>query len=846
MSRVNTDPRLWLSRDSRWKPVFEGWRFGVFVSIIAVTACLVAELIMLACAVAFNKPGGNKHGIGVLYTGGCKNVERSATLLAIPINIISTILVATSNYVMQCLSAPTRKDIDRAHAAGSYLNIGISSVHNLIHNVSWKSALWLVLVITTIPIHLLLNSAFFGALEANNYGVLVATEDWQTKAIIQGGTEYSLGSWVGQGSSFNDTLSGAQVALTDQFALSMWGLARSSELHLLSEYDCFKQYSKQLQSTQSNLVIVTKETTGTYTTMPALTASNVDEGYVDPYTAFKLPDAVGLSLNPYSGNGVLMLNESGHWQHGIVTANNSGGLSLFATDYVSDVPGVRSIWSAFDYHYWMFVKQLDYDFNKSEILRAGQWSPTSWLCPPEDVIAGGQTCTSGKNAKAPNPWLVTPQKFEVDHCLSEKVDEQCSLQYSFTILIIVICCDIAKVLAMCAALWLVSERPLATIGDAIASFLESPDPHTAGCCLTEQIQARTACHKSPFRWVRWRSGIQNQKYQHANRTFAEKIGPAAMVWKQKVVRWYAVPSKSRWVAFGILYVGLLAASIAVLAIGIRDMSQLGIDTPFNQGFGSINPNVSARSRRPPVLGGILSVLTSSQAVFTYPGAFSIFGNNSSSPEYTVVQTDKQQTLFADVITVNTPQILFSTLYFLYNGMFTTMVTAHEWSMFASTRKSLRVSEPKKGQRSTYWLQLPWKYSLPLLSISILLHWLVSRSLFLVRINVYGWDGSQQTDRDISAAGYSPLAILIVILIVIVSWIVMMVAGWKKVKPGIPVCGTNSVAIAAACHYAGEEDPNVVQRGLRWGVTDEPDGDKPGHCSMSDGDVGRPVEGSVYM
>ena len=57
------------------------------------------------------------------------------------------------------------------------------------------------------------------------------------------------------------------------------------------------------------------------------------------------------------------------------------------------------------------------------------------------------------------------------------------------------------------------------------------------------------------------------------------------------------------------------------------------------------------------------------------------------------------------------------------------------------------------------------------------------------------------------------------------------------------------AIAAACHYAGDDDhddQDIVQRGLRWGVTKEPDGQKPGHCSMSDGDVGRPIEGSMYM
>ena len=548
---------------------------------------------MLACAVAFNKPEGDKHGIGVLYTGACKNVERSATLLAIPINVISTILVATSNYVMQCLSAPTRKDIDRAHAAGSYLNIGISSVHNLIHNVSWKSGLWIVLVITTVPIHLLLNSAFFAALQANNYGVLVATEGWQTQEFTVDQETLTFSEWVGGESTFNGTAgTPEQTALTDAFALSVWDLSESQDMEVLPKEECFKRYSKQLQSTSSNVVVVTKESTGKYATLPAFVSSD-DTGYVDPYTGFDLPDAVGLSLNPYSGNGVLILNESGHWQHGIVFANDSGGLYLFAGDYAYRVPGVRSAWSAFDYHYWVFAKQLEYDFNNSEILRAGQWNPTSWLCPAEDIIAGGQTCTSGKNAKVPDPWLVTPEKFEVDHCLSQKVDEQCSLQYSFTILIIVICCDIAKILAMCAALWLVSDRPLTTIGDAIASFLESPDIHTVGCCLIEQTQARIACHKNPFRWVTWRSGSQQQRYQHANRTFAEKIGPVVTVWKQKMVRWYAVPSRSRWIAFGVLYVGLLAASIAVLAIGIRDLNRLGIDDPFDQGFGSINPNVSS-------------------------------------------------------------------------------------------------------------------------------------------------------------------------------------------------------------------------------------------------------------
>ncbi|OCL15057.1 hypothetical protein AOQ84DRAFT_351220 [Glonium stellatum] len=467
----------------------------------------------------------------------------------------------------------------------------------------------------------------------------------------------------------------------------------------------------------------------------------------------------------------------------------------------------------------MTIKQLNYDFNNSEILRARQWSPTSWMCSTTDVIAG-QTCTSGKNPKAPDPWLVTPLNFEVDYCLSQNTAEQCNLQYSFTILLIVIGCDIAKIVAMSATLFMVSEQPLATLGDAIASFLERPDPYTRGCCLMQQGQARQICRKSPWRWQSWNLGTKHL-YQHANNTFAEKLGPGAAVWKQGVTRWFSAPSKSRWTVCGFLYTALLAASIAVLGLGIRDLRQVGIDTPFTQGFGSINPN----------------------AIFAYPATFSEEATNST---YSIIQTNKSQTLFADVITVNTPQLLFSTLYFVYNGLFTSMITATEWTQFATVRKALRVSEPRNGQRSTYWLQLPWKYSLPLLAISILLHWLVSRSLFIVRINVFGWDSNEQPDRDITACGYSPLAILIVIVILILSLFVVLVAGWQKLTPGIPVCGTNSVAISAACHYSYDGDSEVSCKPLLWGVTKLAENNSPGHCSMSDEDVKKPIEGMIYI
>ncbi len=88
-----------------------------------------------------------------------------------------------------------------------------------------------------------------------------------------------------------------------------------------------------------------------------------------------------------------------------------------------------------------------------------------------------------------------------------------------------------------------------------------------------------------------------------------------------------------------------------------------------------------------------------------------------------------------ILIANLPQALLSFLYLTYNALFTCMLLAEEWSGFAHQRKSLRVSCPVGKQRSTYWLQPPNIYSLPLLVMSAMLHWLVSQSLFLVRVAV---------------------------------------------------------------------------------------------------------------
>ena len=85
------------------------------------------------------------------------------------------------------------------------------------------------------------------------------------------------------------------------------------------------------------------------------------------------------------------------------------------------------------------------------------------------------------------------------------------------------------------------------------------------------------------------------------------------------------------------------------------------------------------------------------------------------------------------VLANTPQVALSIAYLAYNGLFTRMLAEREWSSLSVKFQSLRVSRPKGRQKSSYRLQLPFRWSIPLMFISGLLHWLVSNCIY---INLY--------------------------------------------------------------------------------------------------------------
>lgn len=92
----------------------------------------------------------------------------------------------------------------------------------------------------------------------------------------------------------------------------------------------------------------------------------------------------------------------------------------------------------------------------------------------------------------------------VEHCLSERVPEACSLQFSLIILLIVIACNLCKTLVMVFMAFRLMWQPLITVGDGVASFLAEPDETTRGACLvTAKIAQRNdwTNRTYPFMWI---------------------------------------------------------------------------------------------------------------------------------------------------------------------------------------------------------------------------------------------------------------------------------------------------------------------------------------------------------
>ncbi|KAI1326475.1 hypothetical protein F5Y16DRAFT_374870 [Xylariaceae sp. FL0255] len=180
---------------------------------------------------------------------------------------------------------------------------------------------------------------------------------------------------------------------------------------------------------------------------------------------------------------------------------------------------------------------------------------------------------------------------------------------------------------------------------------------------------------------------------------------------------------------------------------------------------------------------------------------------------------------SQLLLVNSLQLLVSFAYFYLNNTITRQLVTLEWVQLLE-KNPLLVSWPEGMQRSSTLLSMPLPYSIVFLTISPILHWLVSQSVFVIQTE--GYESGKETIRmplkDSTRAGFSVLGIILVTVTATTLVVVFLIHTRMRKYSNVPLSflrmGTSSAAISAVCHPP-RQNTNAHLLPVRLGVVNEP-------------------------
>lgn len=224
------------------------------------------------------------------------------------------------------------------------------------------------------------------------------------------------------------------------------------------------------------------------------------------------------------------------------------------------------------------------------------------------------------------------------------------------------------------------------------------------------------------------------------------------------------------------------------------------------------------------------------------------------------------TILAAFIITNIPQVLISYIYLGLNNMLTTMLVMAEWCSYTAASedspKGLRVSSPlpQTQQRSTYFLSLPYRWSIPMSITVTIIHWLVLQGLLFLQFDVHtsGWEEPSTVNSTSYIFVAKATVWFVIVPVLFASLFALFCLGFfKKYAPHMPLAGCCSASIAAACQpsrlgcdASGSIKcfpSDLVEKKLKWGVVEHPEQSEfgIGHATFSADDVPPLEEETMY-
>ncbi|KAI0860619.1 hypothetical protein F4860DRAFT_199179 [Xylaria cubensis] len=625
---------------------------------------------------------------------------------------------------MQVLNAPSRDELDVAHRRGKWLEIGVSSMRNLFIVSKFKTLCWLGLSITSLPIHLLFNSAVFSTeYRESDFTITIATEEF-----LNGGSYYLPGASLlsADGYKSGDGLNTSERSATPLldgfgylFSMSeyitkgsdvekniSYASLHGKELKRLEFSDCQREFGLYGAPCSGltryrDVILVTQNSAGWKRNEMWHLMDNQTrfwDYYVPPDQPNQLFYHTTCTMNgEFGGFGSGGCKSSCYSALGgresSSTSEWPSGYPFFSEAALAYVNGTSD--NSFGYLY---------SYHQNGF-------------------------TSGLQSGTFN--------LSVQYCLARTIESTCHIGLSPLLLLVVLICIICKTgiaVLVTVILGRRNQRLLVTLGDCLASFIERPDVKTSSFSTIALANIREGYILS---------GRNRWKF-HAKRR-------ASMI-----------PHRSWFLSYHLFVFTIIAFPI-LLAF-----------SAFNNNLNPVSGYFLPDNRNP------------------------LLGINAP-------------TFLGSVLVANTPQFVLSLWYFSFNNLFTRLQLVSEWEQYAKDFLPLRVTDPEGDQKSTYRLQLPYRYSLPLITLSALLHWLLSNTIYtIVSIGGYLNGGIYDSDSHpdpslsndaIATLGYSPVSLFIVAVIATILVTIPLLFSLKRISPHIVPGATNSLLLAMACRVS---------------------------------------------
>ncbi len=490
--------------------VFCSWVMGTVLSINIL-------LTIIAAGIAYSRNGEDEFSFAAIYTGDCSRAKNWTTGLHLVINILSTAMLGASNYCMQCLASPSRAQVDEAHSQRRSVSIGVPNIWDLLRRQRGKRQLlgWLLLI-TSLPVHMIYNSAIFFAFGPTEYSVVVGnggpvqnngTEDWNNCTELIGMDVATLNAELGR-----------------------------ADLKTLSNQECIDTFAQDYVSGQKLVVLVTQKELPEGEPVVFMLGGNsggFSGGDGSAYRwmcggdsdcnkdiASKMLNGDEWTIQPLEWSTPTIQMEV-PTQYGF--HNVSGQIYFNTPDFPDSTPDTIRLNEILSQDVYETELQAELD-------DASNWVNASF---PGNVTIFGHTARCQTQGMRP---IKLAETYPVEHCLTVPMEESCQLVFSPPICLIVIGCNIIKLI--CALFTASDSRDdvFMTIGDAIASYLARPDPMTEGCCLL----SKSLINKGTQGWYR----KPKKKPKHGAIDIPDSRLPLQLPDRKW---WFQAASTGRWV-----------------------------------------------------------------------------------------------------------------------------------------------------------------------------------------------------------------------------------------------------------------------------------------------------------